>query len=1072
MALFLPPPKLVLLAVHLAVKADIDSLTSLAAHHGSVLRKELLLRILLTYLPETLRSSDYVTLIEHIERGDFPESQLDSTENEQKHEIDVSSVESLTEEEAIKKVKKLRLLPLSSPEAPSTAEVAADDTTSLFLLRRSYKVDEEAGLLTELPALLAPFLDHSPAIRSLLLSTILPLLRRNCEYYPNEPIPYTLAAFQRLPERTIANVLLSQTGAREEDYGQIGRDLKGMIAPWILDKKRWNNKGQESGSAEGLTPRGPDTGEDLCPGWNQVLRWLTSNASKNWRVAANAFDQWEGPQSVDFGGILGGGEETQLNDEQRRHLDWTYAQAALASTFLISNASVEALEGAYAILNRAVIVANQDPLPPLQNAVGLLAPLAEQVDGIVASPKNATYLRNDLLDSSNVLTWPTETSTAFCQALIISAFILTRAGSPCTLRRVGELALLQDEREQKAEALKLIHALTNQGPKTDDKFWMKARDEVLWLRDWGAEDAWGATDSRPKGIFSQLKKEFLEVEFLKALLTNARYALAKSIYEDSVEQPLDEKVLKDAVFSTAMTAYDNASNPNRTRGGLKKCDDIIKAFPNTISKSDPVAQKIEALLQATHALSEFRLVLKQGEPFTPVVLRVHADPISILDRILEQNPKSYTRLHDLLDIGAGMVKAGLIATTKTPASKQQHSSYTAATISPEEEEKQRLTAERRITAMCIDAALTEDDFETAYSYILNRLSFPPSSRNRSSTPSSVVIEDDYSWKAALQAGKYRRTSRTVRPTHLGTNASANPEIRHLEQRIECLSTALRIAPTPTLQEILNAFRRAEEELESALKAEEEAEDAWDAAGDSMHGHHGGGQRVPGAFGTPPGGGGGGGGTRQHISATGIGGSGGSSAAAAAARSAKSSSSNSRHQQLKHKQTEEAPMSLFDLSRASVLSAQKNLSALSSLQRVAGGLGGHLGGVAGGLSGSVGGLVGGFTSSSSSNTTTNAAGRNSLSSDRDRDMMRPGSRGSTSTAGGGMTNSFYSDGTGTGGEEGNGGGGQQGRVRKRDQLREAAMGTLVSGVGWLVGAPAPAQTQTQGGNGNNGHRREE
>ncbi|KAK3351402.1 secretory pathway protein Sec39-domain-containing protein [Neurospora tetraspora] len=1044
MAVFLSPPKLVLLAVHLAVKADIDSLASLAAHHGSVLRKELLLRILLTYLPETLRSSDYVTLIEHIERGDFSESQLDSTDNEQKHEIDISPVESLTEEEAIKKVKKLRLLPLSSPEAaPSTAEVAADDTTSLFLLRRSYKVDEEAGLLTELPALLTPFLDHSPAIRWLLVSTILPLLRRNCEYYPNEPIPYTLAAFQRLPDRTIANLLLSQTGAREEDYGQIGRDLKGMIAPWMLDKKRWNNRGQKSGSAEDSTPRGTDTDEDPCPGWNQVLRWLTSNASKSWRVAANAFDQWEGPQSVDLGGILGG-DENQLNDEQRRHLDWTYAQAALASTYLISDASVEALEGAYAILNRAVVITNQDPLPPLQNAVGLLAPLAEQVDGIVASPKNATYLRNDLLESSNVLTWPTETSTAFCQALIISAFILTRAGSPCTLRRVGELALLQDEREQKAEALKLIHALANQGPKTDDKFWMKSRDEILWLRDWGAEDAWGATDSRPKGIFSQLKKDFLEVEFLKALLTNTRYALAKSIYEDSVERPLDEKVLKDAVFSTAMTAYDNASNPNRTRGGLKKCDDIIKAFPNTISKSDPVSQKIEALLQATHALSEFRLVLKQGEPFTPVVLRVHADPISIIDRILEQNPKSYTRLHDLLDLGTRMVKAGLTATTKTPASKQHHSSYTAATLSPDEEAKQRLTAERRIIAMCIDAALTEDDFETAYSYILNRLSSPPSSMNKSSTPSSVVIEDDYSWKAALQAGKYRRTSRTVRPTHLGTNASANPEIRHLEQRIECLSTALRIAPTPTLQEILNAYRRAEEELDSALKAEEEAEDAWDAAGDSIHGYGHGGHRVPGAFGTPPG---------RKSTVTGIGG--GSSAAAAAARSSNSAS----RPQLKQKQTEEAPMSLFDLSRASVLSAQKNLSALSSLQRVAGGLGGHLGGVAGGLSGSVGGLVGGFTSSSN---TTNA--RNSISSDRDRDRdMRPGSRGSASTAGGGMmASSFYSDGGDDGNGSGNGNNGH-GRVRKRDQLREAAMGTLVSGVGWLVGAPAPAQGT--GGNGN-------
>lgn len=446
-----------------------------------------------------------------------------------------------------------------------------------------------------------------------------------------------------------------------------------------------------------------------------------------------------------------------------------------------------------------------------------------------------------------------------------------------------------------------------------------------------------------------------------------------------------------------------------------------------------MAQKIEALLQATHALSEFRLVLKQGEPFTPVVLRVHADPISIIDRILEQNPKSYTRLHDLLDLGTRMVKAGLTATTKSPATKQQHSSYTAATLSPEEEAKQRLIAERRITAMCIDAALTEDDFETAYSYILNRLSSPPSKNKFSS---SIVIEDDYSWKAALQAGKYRRTSRTVRPTHLGTNGSANPEIRHLEQRIECLSTALRIAPPATLQEILNAYRRAEEELDSALKAEEEAEDAWDAAGDSIHGHGG---RVPGAFGTPPG--------RKHT-VTG----GGSSAAAAAARSASTTSKPGNQQ----KQTEEAPMSLFDLSRASVLSAQKNLSALSSLQRVAGGLGGHLGGVAGGV-GQLGGLVGGLGSGFTSNV------RNSMGSDRER----PSSRGSTSTAGGGnngMTGSFHSDGTGTG-EENNG---QHGRVRKRDQLREAAMGTLVSGVGWLVGAPAPAPAQSQGGN--NGSQR--
>lgn len=52
------------------------------------------------------------------------------------------------------------------------------------------------------------------------------------------------------------------------------------------------------------------------------------------------------------------------------------------------------------------------------------------------------------------------------------------------------------------------------------------------------------------------------------------YTLARSVYEDAPDQPLDRKVLQDTIYTTAMSAYDNASNPNRTRGGLKKCDDM------------------------------------------------------------------------------------------------------------------------------------------------------------------------------------------------------------------------------------------------------------------------------------------------------------------------------------------------------------------------------------------------------------------------------------------------------------------------------------------------------------------
>ncbi|KAK3359345.1 Sec39 domain-containing protein [Lasiosphaeria hispida] len=928
MALLLSPAKLVLLAVHFTVKADVDSLTCLAARHGTILRKELLLRILLTYLPEALQSNKYVGFVEQLENGTFPETGA--------REVDCSTVEGLTEEDATKKVRKLRLLSLALPEVP---EEVSEDATALFLLRRSYKVDEEAGLLDELPSLLLPFLDYSPYIRTLMVSTILPLLRRNCEYYPQEPIPYSLLGFQQLPDRLAVNLLLSQTGLRETELHLVGRDLKGLVGPWLFDEARWKDNDKTNPSDTQDSGTNDATDGSVCPGWEQFLKWLTTHAAKTWRVAVSAIEQWDGPGDID----LGGWGAMWLSGEEQGHLEQRYARAALASAYLIPEGSTQALEGAYSIVAKIASLLDQDPVPPLSSALAILPPLAGQVTDIVSSARNATLMRNDLLDDSNFLTKPKTSSIAFLQGLVLSATLLAKAGSPCTLRRAGELVLLRDEREQKIEATKLIHALGNSGPKTDDRFWIKARNEILWLRDWGAEDAPPVSEHPTRGIFSQIKKEFLEIEILKALLANTRYTLARTIYEDPPDQPLARQLLQDTIYATAMTAYDNASNPNRTRGGLKKCDDIIKSFPKTIEKSAPATRKIEALLQATHALSEYRLVLKQGEPFTPVVLRVHTDPISIIDKILEQNPKSYTKIQNLISLGTGMVQAGLTL-------RDKHGN--AKTLTEEEQERQCLTAERRITAMCIDTALTEDDFETAYSYVVNHLS------TLSTTNSEA---DEYSWKAALQAGKYRCTARTLRPTHLG-NTSGNPEIRHLEQRIECLSTALRIAPAPTLQEIINAFRRAEEELEAAIKAEDEQEDAWDTAGDTII-HSG---NMPGGFNSSTT-------AFEHRHST----------------SAKPAASSRRHQ------VEEAPMSLFDLSKASVMSAQRNLTALSSLQR--------------------------STGLSRSDTVTSNA----------------------STA---------ERGIGSDGEDG--AQNQAKRARKRDQLREAAMGTLVSGVGWLVGAPAP------------------
>src|SRR5688572_12237777 len=226
------------------------------------------------------------------------------------------------------------------------------------------------------------------------------------------------------------------------------------------------------------------------------------------------------------------------------------------------------------------------------------------------------------------------------------------------------------------------------------------------------------------------------------------------------------------------------------------------AFSRTLPPSNPRITWMRALLTATHGISNYTLVLKQGEPFTPVVLRVHSDPISIIEKVLEQNPSSYTRVSEFVEMSKNLAIAGLLTGSKKGKQQEDMDTQEVATS----------IAEKRIVAMCIGAALKEDDFETAYSYVMSRLGGPASAE---SNLSSRQPDDMWSWNAALKAGQYIRTQRSLQPTHLGTS-SANPEIRHLEQRLECLATALRIAPASQLLEILKTFRRCEEQLDSAI----------------------------------------------------------------------------------------------------------------------------------------------------------------------------------------------------------------------------------------------------------------
>lgn len=235
-------------------------------------------------------------------------------------------------------------------------------------------------------------------------------------------------------------------------------------------------------------------------------------------------------------------------------------------------------------------------------------------------------------------------------------------------------------------------------------------------------------------------------------------------------------------------------------------------------KQFPQSQRLAeaaALIAATHALSFYSLTLQHGVPFKPVNIRASRDPIELINKVLEQNTRSFAQLDDLIGVAQNLVLAGFVSGDgEDEATGDERSS---AQIS-----RQQQDVGRRVTFMAVEAALREDDFETAYSYIVSRLTpsslaeAKPRQHSRGASDHSVASraaknEDDISWRAAYLAGRYR------------PSRSSPPSLRWLEQRKELLSLALLLAPTHALTDILSSWRRCEEEL-STMQAAQQAEE--------------------------------------------------------------------------------------------------------------------------------------------------------------------------------------------------------------------------------------------------------
>ncbi len=499
----LSPAKVLLLAALLAAQSDIGKLAFLTIQNAHVLRPEIILRVLLTYLPETAEPRTYTEFLRDLSAGQL--------RAQAEVELDTCSVDTLSDEAAIKKATKLRLISLRK-QSYDLGNGTVDGLLHEFLFQRTYRINTEVGALSQLPELLQPFLDYCPPIKCWAASTVFPFVRRNCQNHINTSPRYTLSEFENLPDRTAAIYLLSQS--TEGDGEATGRDLRELVAPWLHNDMRWKQETASEGSME-LT----------CPGWEQVQDTMLSWATKSWASAVGALKHWNGPRDVYFGENI----IMSLSEDRTQYLEKTYATTAVACVYSIPESSEEALRSSYQVCRatrkRLDKTESSTTLEEILSDFSLLPVFKTTLSG---DAKMATCMRHDLLTTSNPLTSATPESLDLITALTISAYISTSFGVPWSVRKAGDLLFIGDEREQRSELSKLLRGLASQAPRDDDSYWQRSRDAIIWLSNWGYYAEITELSRHSCGPLGMVSREHIETEILKTLLSKSSMTLEQS----------------------------------------------------------------------------------------------------------------------------------------------------------------------------------------------------------------------------------------------------------------------------------------------------------------------------------------------------------------------------------------------------------------------------------------------------------------------------------------------------------------------------------------------------------------
>ena len=505
MALELSDAHAILLATHLCAGGNVADLPVLQAQFPHCFPFERLLRIILTFLPESTEPSSYTSVLQELETGsNAPADQA----------IDTSAVQDLTESVARKRVRKLKLRPLQRPD--EEADVASADPLTQFLIHRAHLIDSETALQPLVLELLLPFYERSQIIRTWLISSLLPLLRLNYELYANREENISLEVLESMDDQTAVNILLSLM-SDEGTSMDLVNNLKGLIGPWIYggnrSKRRRLNEAAQQNSVSFIQGSEKPQPTELA-GWEHVNEWLVSRSLVDHESIVSAFKHWDGPSDVDLGGYEKPGE--QLSEDKARELQARYGQSGLAVVYAHADSSVAVLEGSFQVLTRVAKLLDLED--SLYISADLELPSVHYDTEPVSSTSRASLLQNSLLRPTNPLTKPSPSSISFLSALLLSLRILTELGHLVPCRVAANLCLHSTEEMQLAELKSAVESTVKQPRSHQD--WPMVRQKLLWLRDWQAEQSDSAWDepSSYHGLFWRIPRETVETEILKALL--------------------------------------------------------------------------------------------------------------------------------------------------------------------------------------------------------------------------------------------------------------------------------------------------------------------------------------------------------------------------------------------------------------------------------------------------------------------------------------------------------------------------------------------------------------------------